>query len=127
MSKAKQEIMPNGINPEEFLDSARRRTTLAILMGLLGFVASVILVGFLSTYGLVGTLWGLWIIIFWMNIALVVLAYGAEAQRTAVFLGWRGTRDESQLVEKVLKRLDELRRRDQSRAERKTGEDNQKG
>jgi MFS family permease len=110
MSKAKQEIMPNGINPEEFLDSARRRTTLAILMGLLGFIASVILVGFLSTYGVVGTLWGLWIIIFWMNIALVVLAYGAEAQRTAVFLGWRwrGTRDESQLVEEVLRRLDEI-------------------
>jgi len=105
--------MPNGINLEELFDSGRRRTTVAILMGTFGSIASVILVGFPSTYGLIGTLWGLWIIIFWMNATLIILAFGAEAQNTAVFLALRGTRDESQFTEKVLRRLDELRRQDQ--------------
>ena len=79
-------------------------------MAVVGFIILVIVIGILSTYGLNGTLWGLWISILWLNITIVVFAFGAQNQNTAVYLALRGTRDESQFTEKVLKRIDQYKR-----------------
>src|SRR3989442_3363956 len=90
-----RETLPNGIDLEGMFRTGSRWSSIAWLLAIIGLFASVLVVGFLSTYGLNGTLWALWIMIFWLNTTTFLLAYGSSSQLTAIYLALRGTRDES--------------------------------
>ena len=99
--------MPNGgVDLEGMFRTGNRWVWVARLMAFAGFFVLVFVIGILSVSGLNGTLWGLWISIVWLNIAMVVFTFGAQSQNEAVYLALRGTRDDSQFTEKILKRID---------------------
>src|SRR2546421_11147009 len=90
-----RETLPNGIDLEGMFRTGSRWSSIAWLLAIIGLLASVLVVAILSTYGSNGTLWALWIMIFWLNITTFILAYGSSSQLTAIYLAIRGTRDES--------------------------------
>ena len=87
--------MPNGIDLEGMFRGGSKWSTIAFILATVGLLISVLVTGFLSTYGLNGTLWGLWITLFWLNITTFILAAGVNNRVTAIYLALRGIRDES--------------------------------
>ncbi len=87
--------MPNGIDLEGMLKTGSRWSLIAWLLAMIGFFVSVFATGFAQASG--NVLWGLWISIFWLNITVFILAFGANNRLTAIYLALRGTRDESKL------------------------------
>jgi uncharacterized sodium:solute symporter family permease YidK len=87
--------LPNGIDLEEMLKSGSRWSLIAWFLAMIGLFVSVFATGLAQASG--NVLWGLWISIFWLNITVFVLAFGANNRLTAIYLALRGTRDESRL------------------------------
>jgi len=87
--------MPNGIDLEGMLKTGSRWSLIAWLLAMIGLFVSVFATGFAQASG--NVLWGLWISIFWLNVTVFILAFGANNRLTAIYLALRGTRDESTL------------------------------
>jgi hypothetical protein len=107
--------MPNGIDLEGMLKSGSRWSLIAVFLAMIGLFVSVLATGFAQASG--NVLWGLWISIFWLNITVCILAFGANNRLTAIYLALRGTRDESKLsLEPWVEKL-----RDQGKKQNPTG------
>jgi hypothetical protein len=87
--------MPNGIDLEGMLKTGSRWSLIALFLAVIGLFVSVFATGLAQASG--NVLWGLWISIFWLNITVLILAFGANNRLTAIYLALRGTRDESRL------------------------------
>jgi hypothetical protein len=96
--------MPNGeIDLEGMFQTGATWSARSEGLALLGFFVSVFVTGFSTATG--NVLWGLWIALFWLNITVFFIAYGASRHLNAINLALRGARDESRFTEGIRRSL----------------------